>query len=362
MKDELIYYWISEVSGWSWKRHEKLLSHYGNIRNIFLGFVRDREFVASVLTQKVYDRAAALLDEKSLQKQVDAIRKAKIDLICPSDEDFPFGVLQMNYDRPFILYYCGDRALFRSKGIAVVGTRRTTFYGEKQTQRFVRAFTEQGLTIVSGLADGIDSIAHKACLELGGNTIAVLGSGLKHITPVGNVALARDIVRNGGLIVSEFAPDFVGSKYSFPHRNRLIAALSEGVMFSEGGERSGAIYTANHAVEQGKSVYLLPCNVDTVNAGGWLKLYRNGVGTIVSDPKEVLDDLGISAEWKEEVQSGLQLDVNCQKILDSLAQGALNYDSLFELVDLDHADMSMLLIELEMSGLIENRGSLYYKV
>ena len=188
-----------------------------------------------------------------------------------------------------MIYYKGSLVASDSLALAVIGSRKATRYGKEVTDRFVSKLVKKKIVIVSGLAWGIDSFAHKSALNNGGRTIAVLGHGLDIIYPPENKSLADEIVKNGA-IVSEFPLGFEIAKSNFPARNRIISGLSKGVLVIEGAINSGSLITAGHAAEQGREVFAVPGPIDSVTSEGVNKLIKEGVhpATEVNDILEVL--------------------------------------------------------------------------
>lgn len=361
MTEREVYFWLSRCDGMTWLRFNRALERYGNVCDFAESFRADAQYLTAALTEDVYYAALSKLDDRSVRGEIERFGRENLCFATPCDEDYPVCFAQMGYDVPFVVYYVGDIGLARTRGVGIVGTRRSSAYGARTVNRYVKRLGAAGLTIVSGLAAGIDSHAHRAALEYGYPTIAVLGSGIKRITPAFNTELARNIVRAGGLVISEFDPEFGGSRYSYPHRNRLIAALSDGVVIAEAGESSGALYTANHANSQGKDIFLIPAESDGRNFAGIAKLYREGVGKFSVTPDDVLEEFNVPIPADSQAPPALQLDLASQKILDRLEDGALSYDSLFEAMGIPHRELGLLLANLQLFGLVECRGNLYFR-
>jgi len=222
------------------------------------------------------------------QEYLDNIYDKGIEVTCVFEREYPKN-LKLILNGPPVLYYKGSLAASDSLALAVIGSRKSTRYGKEVTERFVSKLIKKKIVIVSGLARGIDSIAHKSALNNGGRTIAVLGHGLDRIYPPENKSLADEIVKNGA-IVSEFPLGFEIAKSNFPARNRIISGLSQGVLVIEGAINSGSLITAGHAAEQGREVFAVPGPIDSVTSEGVNKLIKEGVhpATEVNDILEVL--------------------------------------------------------------------------
>ncbi len=215
-----------------------------------------------------------------------------VQKITLNSKNYP-ELLKQIYDPPKQLYILGDltdQLSLINNPLAVVGTRKASTYGKKTTNYFVRTLAKAGLTIISGLALGIDSIAHQSTLEVKGRTVAVLGSGLNVIYPPTNKNLAQEIIKSNGVIISEYPPNTRPSKQNFPTRNRIIAGLSLGVLVIEAPEKSGALITARAAIEQGREVFVVPGSIYNENSAGCHFLIKAGAKP-VTKPEDILETL-----------------------------------------------------------------------
>ncbi len=280
-------------------------------------------------------------------------------VITLADADYP-AVLRQIPDPPLCLYAAGTLPDFDAKDfIAVVGSRRASNYG----CRVARSLTEQavasGWGTVSGLAFGIDFCAHDATVKSGGVTVAVLGGGLGRIHPQEHVPLAKSIIASGGAVVSEYPMLFPVSRNSFPRRNRIIAALSRGVLVAEAAKKSGGIITANLAIDYGKAVFAVPGNIDNPMAEGCNELLKNGAAKLTTSFRDVIEefdpgaapDLFSLAEPHSEYQaeSGGNFSENELKIIAMLREkGESSFDDLAIASDFQPGQLSGLLAALEM--------------
>ena len=205
-----------------------------------------------------------------------------------NDKEYP-EKLKRIYNPPEYLYCIGDISLLSNTSIAIIGCRNASEYGIKIASIFSNNISKAGVTIISGLARGIDSIAHKSSVKEIGKTIAVMGCGVDIIYPLSNKNIYEDIINNGGLIISEFPLGTNPSRESFPKRNRIISALSDGVLVIEAKKRSGTMITVDYALEQGKNVYAIPGNIDSPNSVGTNELIKQGA-IMVTNYKEILRD------------------------------------------------------------------------
>lgn len=257
----------------------------------------------------------------------------------------------------------GNISLLNTDSVAVIGSRNSSEYGEKITSEITKDLVNNGVTIVSGMAVGIDTVAHKTCLEYGGKTIAVLGGGFKNIYPKENTELFSKIIKNGGLVLSEFPYDEPVQKKNFPKRNRIISGLSLGVLVVEAAYRSGTSITARLAKNQGRKVFCVPNGVGNKNSYGTIELLKKGA-ILVSKASDILSALNIS--YKENVSTNsanvqLQiLDENSKKIINCIkANPYMDADKICIKTGIDITTVNQLLTLLEIEGHIINNKNGY---
>ena len=211
----------------------------------------------------------------------------QIEEILIDSKEYP-EKLKNIYDSPKKLYVIGNKNLLYKKGIAIVGTRNATAYGKKVAYDFAKELSENDIVVISGLALGIDTYAHIGALK--GGTIAVLGSGIDQIYPKENVELAREILKNNSCIISEYPLGSKPESLHFPQRNRIISGLGEGVLVVEANKKSGALITAEFALEQGKEVFVVPGDIRKPQSEGTNKLIQDGA-MLVTVGKEILENI-----------------------------------------------------------------------
>jgi len=282
------------------------------------------------------------------------IREIKI-----KDKNFPAPLAQIP-SPPGVLYYQGDLTLGNSPIMAVVGTRRCSDYGKLAAAEITSGLARAGFIIVSGLARGIDTIAHKTALENKSKTIAFLGTGLtkKSIYPQENLGLVEKIVEQGGAIISEQKPDAPGFKSNFLERNRLISGLSLGVLVVEAKNRSGALNTANHAFRQNKKVFALPGSIYSPNSKGCHFLIQKGA-CLIENANDIIKGLNLNLKIPEK---GLLPDTKEEKIIITLLKNskAMYIDEIIQKSGLGPAKASAVLTNLEMQEKIKNLGGQVY--
>ncbi|TKI03241.1 DNA-protecting protein DprA [Martelella alba] len=277
-------------------------------------------------------------------------------LVTYADPDYPDGLRHIDCPPPALLVR-GDPACLRSRQVAVVGSRRCTLYGEQWGAYFSAALARCGVTITSGLALGIDGISHRAALDAGGRTVAVLGSGLQHIYPHQHRGLAERIVGEGGALVSEFTLDAPPLACHFPYRNRIISALSQGVLVVEATARSGSLVTARYALDQGKDVYALPGPLGNPATEGTHWLIRQGA-YLITQPREILEQLGNGLNWlnlpRDEIICAAEREVELPfaDVLANVGDEVTPVDVVAERAGQPVPEVVVKLLELELAGWI----------
>ncbi len=290
------------------------------------------------------------------QNELHRCRELNIDLVFESDEDYPANLREIP-DPPGILYTRGEIVPADSIAIAIVGTRHASQYGLGQAEQFASGLARAGFTIISGLARGIDTVAHQAALEAGGRTIAVLGSSVTTIYPPENKRLAGDIAKRGA-VISEAPLDSKPKASSFPQRNRIVTGLSLGVIVVEAAARSGALISAHHAMEQNREVFAVPGRVDSRTSSGCHHLIRDGA-KLVEHVDHVLEELGPLATKTLDVQghtvlhpAELQLNEQERLILDAIVDDSTSIDRIVSITQIPVHRVLATISVLEMKRLI----------
>jgi len=279
---------LSLVPGVGPRLRQALLDRFGTAAAIFEAPEAALQGTPGI-GRKISAAVARARDEIDVDAELDMCRQLGVDLLPRHDAAYPRMLAEI-VDPPEVLFLRGAFEARDSMAVAIVGTRHATPYGLDQARRLAGNLARCGLTIVSGLARGIDAAAHRATLEAGGRTIAVLGGGLARIYPPEHVELAEQVAGHGA-VISEMPPHFRPLAGMFPQRNRLISGLSLGVIVIEAAQRSGALITARHALEQGREVFALPGRVDNRNSRGCHRLLRDGA-KLVETVEDVLEELG----------------------------------------------------------------------
>ncbi|OIO46428.1 MAG: DNA protecting protein DprA [Parcubacteria group bacterium CG1_02_39_15] len=280
--------------------------------------------------------------------------------ITTQDENYPRSLREIK-DAPEVLYSKGELKA-EEKCFAIVGARRCSDYGKQIALEIAGDLAEAGLTIVSGLAPGIDTIAHQATLERKGKTIAVLGTGIdeESIYPQSNLKLAEKILESGGALVSEYPPGTRGTQFTFPQRNRIISGLSLGVLVVEAKQKSGALITADWARKQRRLVFAIPGSIYFSNSKGCNNLIKNGA-KLAESADDILKELNLQkSDFCIKKTSGETSEENL--ILNALKEGALDVDEIIKRTGLSAQRAASLLTILEIKGKIRNLGRNTYAI
>lgn len=292
-----------------------------------------------------------------LEKYKDELFDKNIKLITYEDKAYP-KKLKNIFEAPYFLFCKGNLSLLNDVGIAIVGTRMPSNYGKLVTEKFAKELAEGGVVIISGLAYGVDSISHRKALECGGKTIAVLGGGFDKIYPSQHTDLAREIEEKG-LLVTEYSPSYPVAKFTFPNRNRIVAGLSNGILITEAGMKSGTMITKDFALDNGINIYAVPGNITSEKSAGTNSIIFHGQGECAIDPKEILKDLGIE---KTEKKIAIQLNLEEQIIFNLLQDGEKDVDYLCEKSGLNVNKLNSLLVSLEIRDIIKKMAGGVYAI
>lgn len=278
----------------------------------------------------------------------------KINKILPQESKY-LQILDTIAKKPKALSYVGTLPQTRLPSLAIVGTRKPTRYGKEVTTSFASELARAGVIIVSGLALGVDGLAHRGALEAGGTTIAILGNGLPTIYPSSHRELAREIVEHKGAIVSEYDENMPALPHQFLERNRLVSGLSDAILITEAAVKSGTMSTAMHAIEQGKEVFVIPGNITSPMSAGCNALIRQGA-TPVTDPAQILE---VIAPQSQASQKRLLLGDtdNETTVLTLLDSGIRDGDELQQKSGLSASEFSTTLTMLEINGQIRALGA-----
>ncbi len=371
-------YWLawSQISGIGPILLRRLEQYFGNLEAAWVAGSQELQLVEGLGAQlglRIAEKRSTLNPQEFLEEH--SIKNPHF--WTPADPEYPRLLLEIP-NPPTVLYYRGKVKPLENQGvipaIAIVGTRDPTPYGKKWTQRIATALAKQGFMIVSGMAAGIDTEAHRACLEVGQRTIAVVGTGVDIAYPPRNQGLYRDIVKQG-LVVSEYPQGTSPDRAHFPQRNRIIAGLCRAILVMEAPTKSGALITAYVANEYNRDIYVLPGSLDNEKALGCLGLVSRGAQLILGEEQLLamlgelpnLDPLGSSQPaTQQELFSPVnpaiaQLSPNLAKVLQVISAEAITLDAIAQTLQSSTAEVAGALLQLELMGLVTQLPGMRYQ-
>jgi DNA processing protein len=348
--------WLSRADMAS-RKMGKLLEIYGSAQAVWETFAPEME---KALGPQTYRVLKEYHDEASLEQIVCSMDEKRVRALFPGDGLYP-PLLENIYCPPPILYTMGDPAILHGKAIALVGTRTPSRYGQDLAFTLGKELGQNGVTVVSGFARGIDTAAHSGCLQGGGKTAAVLGCGLDIMYPPENTEFFKNVLEGGGLFLSEYPLGSKPANYHFPDRNRILSGVSGGVALVEGRLKSGGMITVGHALEQGREVFALPGPVNREGSEAPHKLLREGA-RLVTCGKDILEDMGWLTLDKPTARKEPEtlLSPGQEKVIPLLRREDLNFEELALKLAMDTASLNSLLTIMELAGIIKkSAGNLY---
>lgn len=337
----------------------RIAKHFSTFNNAYAASAV--ELQAAGIEPKLVNKFISLRQGLNLNQQQDQLNAAGIFLISYRDQTYPKLLLETQ-GFPVLLYVKGHLQTNDELCLAVVGTRKISNYGRLVVPELVTPLCQAGLVIVSGLAYGVDSLAHQTAVKLGRRTIAVLGGGLdeRSLYPQNHLLLAEEILNTGGALLSEYPPGTPCLKHHFISRNRIISGLAVGTLVVECGASSGSLITARHALEQNRNVYAVPGSIYSPESEGPNNLIKVGAKP-VTRAEDILEDLNLpTVQLQNENQKIFNETLEENLILKTLAQKPLTIDELIKLSGLPAADANSALTFLEMKGKIKNLGYQQY--
>ena len=309
--------------------------------------------------------AAEMIEAKEKinpQSQLEKFEKLSIKVIGVDDENYPLRLREIHSPPPF-LFVVGEIKSSDSLGLGVVGTRLLSDYGKRVTKEFSRDIARAGITIISGLALGADTLAHQAAVVEGGRTIGVIGSGLDNIYPVENKKLAREIInKNLGAVISELPLGSLPERQNFPRRNRIISGLSKGILVTEAPQRSGALITAQMALDQNRDVFAIPSGIFSKKSLGTNHLIRDLNAKLVTSASDIVSDFGLGKREKQVLPEDMKGNLATEElqILKILSSDSSHIDDIVRRSEKDPAHVSSVLSMLEIKGFVQNLGAMMW--
>jgi len=363
MADELLTeasYWLgfSRVTEIGSRRFALLRQTFGSAKAAWYASEHDlREAGLKEATIANLLRLRLALD---LTAEMRRVAQLGARVVIQTDPEYPRLLAQLD-DAPILLYVRGHLSSADDRAIAIVGTRRASQYGLDATITLARGLAHHGITIVSGLAHGIDAAAHRAALDAGGRTIAVLGCGIDDVYPREHRSLAEQIASQGA-VITEFPPGAKPERHHFPRRNRIISGLSLGVLITEAPENSGALITASYAADQGREVFAVPGSIFNVSSTGTNRLIQDGAKPVMQI-SDVLDELDLAHQEitvRHTTERLVPADETEARVLTLLHSAPRHIDEIVRESGLSTAVVSSTLAILELKGLARNTGNMQY--
>ena len=351
---------LNKISGLGPKGMQKLLDFFGSAEAAWQADLASlmQSGVGESLAQKISEERIKINPEEEMER----LNRENIKIITLNDPDYP-PLLKEIYNPPFILYVRGEMDFSASPMIAIVGSRKFTEYGLAAAQKFAHELTQAGFVVVSGMALGIDAIAHQAALEAGGKTAAVLGSSINdsHIFPRHNFNLGQEIIKSGALL-SDYPVETSAGVGTFPARNRIIAGMTLGTLVIEAGEKSGTLITAGLALEYNREVFAVPGTIFSLQSVGTHELIKKGA-KLVTNVKDILEELNMETEQEKKEVIVRNPDTHEERIiLEILTHEPLHIDNIAKLSKLGTSTVASTLAMMEIKGWVRNVGGQNYIV
>jgi DNA processing protein len=375
MNKDKLKYWIAlkSIDGIGNVNFGALVDQFGSLPAVFAASSHDLKEIKGI-SSPLASAIVGFKDWDKVKRELDLLDKQKIGIITYEDELYPQKLLNI-YDRPPFIYVLGS--LNKDDiNIAIVGSRMASTYGKYTTEKISRELALKGITVVSGMARGIDSAAHRGAIIAHGRTIAILGSGLDVIYPPENEKLFAGIVENGA-VISEFPPGTPPRSSNFPARNRIISGMSYGVVIVEAGEKSGSLITARLALEQGREVFAVPGSIDSAGSRGTNKLIKQGA-KLIENTDDILEEIipqiertpmmktpsASSVPVPEEVHAQIleSLNDNEKTIIGFVSRKKIHIDDLISATGLTSAEILSSLTKMELKGIIRQHPGKFFSL
>lgn len=361
IQEKVYWIWLARVPGIGSRRFNRLLEMYDSPINVWKASDEDIMARADKLGKNVACNIIHYRHERYLKEAAKSLQIPGVRVIIPTDAEYPW-ILKQIYDPPAVLYCRGNYMDFSKPTISIVGSRNPTKYGRQIAEKIAFELASAGVTIISGLARGIDTMAHLGALRAKGNTIAVMGSGIDVIYPPENKKIFSDIEMHG-TIISEYPPGTRPLPGNFPARNRIISGLSNGVLVVEAGSKSGALITVDFALEQGREVYAIPGNIDSSQSMGTNNILKQGA-KLVTSAEDILEDLDIKGNSSIKMSSAapIQLDIFETQVYNALEEGEKHLEELASITNMDIAKLNAVLTMMEIKGIVKQLpGKIFIK-
>ncbi len=336
----------------SYKKQQEIFSLTEKLSDLLTNFNNYSTQIERYINDKaIFDDICQKLSNGFLSSYINNLNNEEIVCLTICSTGYPNSLKEID-QTPYILFCKGDISLLNTDGIAIVGTRTPTSYGKIVTEQFAKGLVLNDFTIISGMAAGVDTVAHKTALDNNGKTIAVLGSGFEYIYPAFNKELSRKIVQEG-LLITEYKPSTKPALYTFPFRNRIIAGLSKGVLITEAGEKSGALHTKEYALEMGKEIFVVPGNINSAMSKGTNRLIRSLQGACVLGYEDIVSKFKNDVVTVKKPKLNVQVSLEEQMILNALKLEGKTVEQLQEITNLPTSKLNSCLTIFEIKGIVK---------
>ena len=351
-KSELCLIWLDSFLGLEYKHKQQLYKLINGKTDIKTLIVNGKEYVEKCVGEKEYSTLSNGANQQYLDYVLSGLDRRGIKAVTIESTEYP-EFLKNTSCPPLVLYAMGDVSLLSAKNFSIVGSRKSLPSALTVTKRYAESLIDAGFTLVTGIAEGVDSTVLQTAVDKGVGCISVIAGGFDNIYPKSNVSLFER-VKERGLVISEYPPEVTPRPYHFPVRNRIIAALSDGLLVTSGGLKSGTLYTAEYAEEYGKQVFVIPYGVGVPAGAGCNELIKRGA-TLTDDPKDILDFYGLeSYKLTEE-----EFDKDEIEIIQALKEGEQHVEALCLKLSKQVFELTPALSTLEIKGVIAKSGNVY---
>lgn len=357
-EDKLIIL-INNLDFLTYKKKSFLVSQFKDFDDLKKNYNLKKDLLLKEISIDNYNKLALQIDDQFINSFINNLEKSNISAITYKNPNYSKYLLEIP-SPPLVLYCKGNLKLLNTPSLAIVGTRRCTKYGKEITEKFSKEIAQNGITIVSGLADGVDSIAHRGALDVKGNTIAVIGSGFYHIYPATNIPLFEKIIENNGLVVTEYKPSEKPQTFHFPARNRIIAGLCKGTLITEAPVKSGSMITKDYAIEFNRDIYAICGRLTDIYSAGCNELIKEYRNAMVTSPSDIIEDYGLIYNNLSKPKEVFQLDLDEEIVLNAIGADTIHFDELLIKTKMEIFKLNYVLMKLELKDIIKKYSGNYY--
>lgn len=350
---------LSMYKGLTYSTQKRVIESYSSFEHLLS---EPPEWLSSKLNPNtIFDNNSNV--ERRFEDNIESMERNGVEFVCYLDEEYPKN-LKLIEQSPTVLYYKGTLMKEAADCISIVGTRKCSVYGRLSTERICSELASQGIIIVSGLAYGIDAIAHQTTNKSGGKTYAVIASGIDEISPSTAEKLADEIIECGGAIISEYQCGIKARPGYFPQRNRIISGISLATVVIESDVKGGSLITARFAVDQSREVFAVPGPISSAKSAGCNKLIHDNIAIAALSARSILTDLGLSEEIKfAEEKPKLTFATEADRLLyDALSHEPMQVDVLAEITNMEISEVLVKLLEFEFKGWVRQLPGKYYVI